>query len=228
MATTTTTRRSSFNTGGADDDNDEEEDIQFHLQALISPPVTTAIIENGSASDPRILRDALQRPNGLKVPTNKYYLVDLGFTNSRGFLAPYRSTRYHLNLWRGNTPTNYKELFNLRHSSAPNTIERALGVLKKRWAILRTASFFDKKTQVRIINACFILHNFVRDENMEENDLLHEVDEELENTDTFDSDNEVDVDYITSARATDEWSLFKDDISLEIFNEYQARRAHAS
>ncbi|XP_020256410.1 protein ALP1-like [Asparagus officinalis] len=129
---------------------------------------------------------------------DKYYLVDLGFTNSRGFLAPYRGTRYHLNLWRGNTPTNYKELFNLRHSSARNTIERAFGVLKKRWTILRTTSFFDKKTQVRIINACFILHNFVRDKNMEENDLLREVDEELENTNTFDSDNEVDVDYITS------------------------------
>lgn len=154
--------------------------------------------------------------------------MDLGFTNGRGFLAPYRGTRYHLNLWRGNTPTNYKELFNLRHSSARNTIERAFGVLKKRWAILRTASFFDKKTQVRIINACFILHNFIRDENMEENDLLREVDEELENADTLDSDDEVDVDYITSARATDEWSLFRDDIALEMFNEYQARRARAT
>ena len=72
----------------------------------------------GSTSDPRILRDALWRPNGLKIPRNKFLLVDLGFTNGEGFLAPYKGTRYHLNLWRGNTPTNYKELFNLRHSSA--------------------------------------------------------------------------------------------------------------
>ncbi|XP_074345842.1 uncharacterized protein LOC141684662 [Apium graveolens] len=75
----------------------------------------------GSASDPRILRDALRRPN------DKYFLVDLGYTNCEGFLTPYKKTRYHLNLWRGNIPTNYMELFNLRHSSARNTIERAFG-----------------------------------------------------------------------------------------------------
>uniref|UniRef100_A0A803N1L0 DDE Tnp4 domain-containing protein n=1 Tax=Chenopodium quinoa TaxID=63459 RepID=A0A803N1L0_CHEQI len=85
----------------------------------------------GSASDPRVLRDVLRRPNGLKIPRNKNFLVDLGFSNCEGFLAPYNGTRYHLNLWRGNTPTNYMELFNLRHSSARNTIERALGLLMK-------------------------------------------------------------------------------------------------
>ena len=53
--------------------------------------------------------------------------MDSGYTNGPGFLAPYRGTRYHLNLWRGTAPTNSKELFNLRHSSARNTIERALG-----------------------------------------------------------------------------------------------------
>ncbi|GKV43213.1 hypothetical protein SLEP1_g50530 [Rubroshorea leprosula] len=81
----------------------------------------------GSASDSRVLRDALTRRNNLKVPQNMYYLVDLGYTNGQGFLAPYRGTRYHLNLWRGNTPTNYKELFNLRQSAARNTIEAVLG-----------------------------------------------------------------------------------------------------
>ena len=53
----------------------------------------------GSASYPRILRDALWRPNGLKTPRNKFLLVDLGFTNGEGFLAPYKGTRYHLNFW---------------------------------------------------------------------------------------------------------------------------------
>ncbi|XP_021721845.1 protein ALP1-like [Chenopodium quinoa] len=86
----------------------------------------------GSVSDPRVLHDALRRPNGLKIPRNKYFLVDLGFSNCEGFLAPYKGTLYHLNLWRGNTPTNYMELLNLRHSSARNTIERAFGLLKKR------------------------------------------------------------------------------------------------
>ncbi|XP_073133851.1 uncharacterized protein [Henckelia pumila] len=71
-----------------------------------------------SASDARVLRDAMSRHNGLKVNINEYYLVDAGYTNGPGFLASFRATRYHLNEWRGNTPRNYKELFNLRHSSA--------------------------------------------------------------------------------------------------------------
>uniref|UniRef100_A0A803N625 DDE Tnp4 domain-containing protein n=1 Tax=Chenopodium quinoa TaxID=63459 RepID=A0A803N625_CHEQI len=102
----------------------------------------------GSASDLRVLRDAFRRPNGLKVPKNRYLLVDLGYSNAEGFLAPYKGTRYHLNLWRGNTPTNEKELFNLRHSSARNTIEMAFGLLKKRWSILRNSSFFPKNIQI--------------------------------------------------------------------------------
>ncbi|KAG6506396.1 hypothetical protein ZIOFF_031719 [Zingiber officinale] len=44
----------------------------------------------GSAHDGRILRDAISRPTGLKVPQGCYYLVDAGYCNSSGFLAPYR------------------------------------------------------------------------------------------------------------------------------------------
>ncbi|KAH1250485.1 putative nuclease HARBI1 [Glycine max] len=78
----------------------------------------------GSAGDSRVLRDALRHQNKLEIPTGKYFLVDAGYTNGPGFLAPYRGTRYHLNEWIGNTPQSYKELFNLRHASARNAIER--------------------------------------------------------------------------------------------------------
>ncbi|KAG5051908.1 hypothetical protein JHK87_004106 [Glycine soja] len=67
----------------------------------------------GSTGDSRVLRDALRRQNKLEIPTGKYFLVDAGYTNGSGFLAPYRGTRYHLNEWIGNTPQSYKELFNL-------------------------------------------------------------------------------------------------------------------
>ena len=88
-----------------------------------------------------------------------------GYTNGLGFWAPYRGTRYHLNEWTRNTPQNYKELFNFDHASARNAVERSFGILKeKRWNILRTPSSFDIKTQIRIINACFVLHNLIRDE----------------------------------------------------------------
>ena len=49
----------------------------------------------GSASDSRVLRDAMSRDDAFTVPNGKYYLVDAGYTNGPGFLAPYRSTRYH-------------------------------------------------------------------------------------------------------------------------------------
>ncbi|KAK8954997.1 hypothetical protein KSP39_PZI002110 [Platanthera zijinensis] len=105
----------------------------------------------GSSSDSRVLRDALERPNCFEVPKGKYYLVDAGYTNGPGFLTPYRSTRYHLKEWstQGNNPTNFKELFNLRHAKERNVIERTFGSLKKRWTILRQPSFFDIKVQVR-------------------------------------------------------------------------------
>ncbi|KAL0552283.1 hypothetical protein IC582_011391 [Cucumis melo] len=60
----------------------------------------------GSASDSRVLRDAVSQPTGLKVPKGKmmhsllptqwcyYYLCDAGYPNAKGFIALYRSQRY--------------------------------------------------------------------------------------------------------------------------------------
>lgn len=121
---------------------------------------------------------------------------------------------------------NHKELFNLRHSSARNTIERAFGLLKKRWAILCTASFFDVKTQVRIINACCIIHNFLRDE-MPDDQLLDEVDRDLENASEVE-DEDVDDEHIRIVKVTQECTTFRDALAMEMFAEYQARRAQDS
>ncbi|KAI3792178.1 hypothetical protein L2E82_06049 [Cichorium intybus] len=93
----------------------------------------------GSAADSRVLRDAISRPHGLKIPHGTYYLCDAGYTNGEGFLTPYRGQRYHLNDW-SRPPRNAKELYNKRHSSARNVIERCFGLLKIRWAILRDTS----------------------------------------------------------------------------------------
>ncbi|GMQ10665.1 hypothetical protein CsSME_00053581 [Camellia sinensis var. sinensis] len=68
----------------------------------------------GSAIDSRVLSDALTRPDVSfsLPPTGKYYLVDAGFTKMTGFLAPYRSERYHLDQFGGcrRRPNGYKEL----------------------------------------------------------------------------------------------------------------------
>ncbi|ONM62986.1 hypothetical protein ZEAMMB73_Zm00001d000186 [Zea mays] len=39
----------------------------------------------GSAHDGRVLRDAISRPDGLRVPQGCYYLVDAGYTNANGY-----------------------------------------------------------------------------------------------------------------------------------------------
>ncbi|KAL3532968.1 hypothetical protein ACH5RR_006489 [Cinchona calisaya] len=78
----------------------------------------------GSAHDGRVLLDAISRPNGLKVPQGCYYLVDAGYYNSQGFLAPYRGQRYHLNQIQGRRPESAEEYFNMKHAKARNVIER--------------------------------------------------------------------------------------------------------
>ncbi|XP_068655823.1 protein ALP1-like [Aristolochia californica] len=70
----------------------------------------------GSAVDSRVLKDAFTRRDKIFVSEGKDYLVDVGYANLPGFLAPYRRTC---------TPP------------------------------------FSFKTQVKIVHACCILHNYI-------------------------------------------------------------------
>ncbi|XP_039686890.1 uncharacterized protein [Medicago truncatula] len=137
----------------------------------------------GSAFDSRIIKNALTREDKLKIPQGKYYLVDAGFMLTSGLITPYRGVRYHLKEFSArNPPLNYKELFNLRHASLRNAIERAFGVLKKRFEILSnsTEPAYGVKAQKLIIFACCILHNYLMSAEPNE-DLIAEVDAELAN-----------------------------------------------
>jgi hypothetical protein len=92
----------------------------------------------------------------------KIYLVDAGYACRTGFLPPYRGVRYHLSEFSNrNYPTNGKELFNLRHSSLRVVVERAWGALKGRFRIVDNKSFHKYKTQVKLVLACCILHNWI-------------------------------------------------------------------
>jgi hypothetical protein len=91
----------------------------------------------------------------------KFYLVDAGYAVRPGFLPPYRATRYHLSEYGGRNPQNPKELFNLRHSSLRVTIERAFSALKNRFKILYNKPFHPYKTQVKLVLAYCILHNWI-------------------------------------------------------------------
>ncbi|KAH6764517.1 nuclease HARBI1-like protein [Perilla frutescens var. frutescens] len=117
----------------------------------------------GSAHDSKLLSDALSRTNGLQVPQGKYFLVDCGFANRRQFLAHLRGVRYHLKDFggEGRHPRNASELFNLRHASLRNMIERIFGVFKSRFTIFKTAPPFSFQIQAELVLACAGLHNFL-------------------------------------------------------------------
>ncbi|XP_050939353.1 uncharacterized protein LOC127150984 [Cucumis melo] len=147
-----------------------------------------------------------------------YYLVDAGYPNAEGFLAPYRGQRYHLQEWRGpeNAPSTSKEFFNMKHSSARNVIERAFGVLKGRWAILRGKSYYPVEVQCRTILACCLLHNLIN--------------REMTNFDIEDNIDEVDSTHATTAaddihyiETSNEWSQWRDNLAEEMFTEWELR-----
>nr|KAJ0188007.1 hypothetical protein LSAT_V11C900454930 [Lactuca sativa] len=163
----------------------------------------------GSAADGRVLRDALLRPRGLKVPRPRYYLVDVGYTNGEGFLAPYRCQRYHLNDWRaGHQPTTPKELFNMRHSSARNVIERYFCILKARWEILRDNSYYPIDLKNKIIMAFCLLHNYIRKEM-----TIDPIENRFEVNEGTGDVGGGDDDHITYVGVSTEWTTFRNNLA---------------
>ncbi|XP_026418237.1 uncharacterized protein LOC113313656, partial [Papaver somniferum] len=110
----------------------------------------------GSAHDSKILNDAM----------SKYYLGDGGFANRRYCLTPFRGQRYHLKEFSGtgNHAKKAEELFNMRHASLRNVVERLFGVVKSRFLIFKSQPPFPYQVQAEIMTACAGLHNFLRKE----------------------------------------------------------------
>ncbi|XP_059666658.1 uncharacterized protein LOC132312336 [Cornus florida] len=119
----------------------------------------------GSTNDSKILNECIQNevsifhhhPKVRKLPfyiyafnikntlililniTGKFYLVDSGYANQPGFLAPFWGQRYHIQEYRRHTrrPRDREEVYNFRHSRFRNIIERCFGLVKIKFAILK-------------------------------------------------------------------------------------------
>nr|XP_043638055.1 protein ALP1-like [Erigeron canadensis] len=157
---------------------------------------------------------------GLQVPYGCYYLSDSGYCNANGFLTPYRGQRYHLKEFDGHRPETPQEYFNMKHFKARNVIERCFGLLKGRWKILASPSFFSIQTQVRIIMACCLLHNLIRKYMSHD---PQEDEEEEEEKESGSEDESEDVEYVTNISPSDEWSEFRNNMSTNMFNEWRNR-----
>ncbi|KAJ9553695.1 hypothetical protein OSB04_017740 [Centaurea solstitialis] len=98
----------------------------------------------GVAHDSRVLSEALtDGAIGFPFPPpDKYYLCDAAYTNTRGFMAPYRNVRYWLGDFRRRRATNKYEKLNHSHAKLRNVIERSYGVLKARFPILKRMAPF--------------------------------------------------------------------------------------
>jgi hypothetical protein len=153
----------------------------------------------------------------LVTPPGKYWLGDAGYPNTDTILVPYRGTRYHLKetILAGKKPENSKELFNLRHASLRNVIERIFGVLKRKYQILRTPSEYSMDTQTRIILACCTLHNWVRSKEGKE------ADNSLNLQSIPVEDIQPAVAYPQGSISSKKMDQFRDEIAEKMWSDYQ-------
>ena len=107
------------------------------------------------------------------VNAGKFYLVDAGYPNRPGYLAPYRGVKYHQRAWRkGSGPSGTQEVYNKAHSSLRSVIEQSFGILKMKWRILYYGiPKYSERTQAEIILACCGLHNFILENDDEDVDF---------------------------------------------------------
>ncbi|CAL2238468.1 unnamed protein product [Prunus armeniaca] len=132
---------------------------------------------------------------GLDYLFGCYYLVDDGYTNGQGYLAPYRGIRYHLSEWRNRrAPNNHEEYFNMKHAAARNMIERCFGLLKMRWA-------------------CCLLLNLIRGEM-----VVDPLENELNGTENGETNQDGDV--LGTIEPLDQWTAWRDNLAMQMYDEW--------
>lgn len=172
----------------------------------------------GCAHDGEVLADAIL--NDFLLQNGRYYLADAGYALTKYFLTPYRGVRYHLKEWAtGNRrPQNYKELYNLRHSSLRNAVERAFGILKKRFEILVAMPSYPPEVQVKLIKSCFMIHNFIR-RNQGFEDIFdewedNEIQDPIDNRENFHNiHNDIQANNLREQIALAMWNSYQDYIN---------------
>ena len=156
----------------------------------------------------------------------KYYLVDAAYTNQPYFLAPYKGERYHNNDFSGvRTFSGPRELFNRRHSSLRNVVERTFGVLKKRFPVLKgPMPPYKILRQCTIVIACCVVHNIIREYDVHD-DIFQIFEDENADATTIlnesDSPTPIGGTQLNFTPADIRgWAAFRDSIASGLWNSY--------
>lgn len=113
-----------------------------------------------------------------------------------------------------------EELFNYRHARARNVIERCFGLLKKRWAILRSPSFYPITIQCRMILACCLLHNFIRIHMaLDPEEFAPFVEDEV-------PVGEEPINVVGIVEPSNQWTQMRNALAQEMFTEWGNRHRH--
>lgn len=136
-----------------------------------------------------------------------------------GFLSPYQGVRYHLHEYRGanQLPRNAKELFNHRHSSLRNAIQRSFHVLKTRFPILKLAPQYAFHIQRDIVIAACVIHNYIRRE--EENDWLFSSVEGMTVDELQDLDEQPEIQLVSTVQEQVAFSM-RDSIAATMWDDF--------
>lgn len=109
-------------------------------------------------------------------------------------------------------------MFNLRHASARNVIERIFGVLKRRFRILLIAPEYNLEVQARIPVALSALHNFIRIHDPDEGSVS-DIDDNYVSNDADRNDTTPGLG--AEAEGREEVDARRDQIAEEMWADYQ-------
>ena len=133
-------------------------------------------------------------------------------------MTPYRNVRYWLSDFRsGGKAVGREEIFNLCHARLRNVIERAFGVVKARFPILKKMAPYSFAVRTKIVMTCLSIHNFLRQVSVADR-LFSEYDTEEELESDSDNRNQGSTTNNFFTAADQEFMLqFRDHIANELF-----------
>ena len=152
-------------------------------------------------------------------------MADAGYALTWRTLMPYRGVRYHLKEWgrAAEKPRNKEELFNLRHASLRNVIERVFGVAEKRYPILTRMNSWPILTQGQLVMCVMLLHNHIRRSSLFEEDEFWS--DDMPEQDEIERLGNILVPAVGGAEETAALNAWRDGIAQQMWTDYQRYQA---